>query len=217
MQETYDYLKKNVILVGLSGAAGSGKDYIAKEYFCKKLNFKNFSLAWHFKVEAYSQGLGTYDEIFNTKPPHIRTLLQIMGTELGRDRFGDDWWTNMTLCWIRHLHQEYDINKWVIPDIRFPNELSAIKSCGGEVWRVISDVEGRSLTDTAKTHASETSLEDDSENFDGVIYNYIKNVPHNYVYTLETFTANIYLRLWRKIRPKVTTTLTYGSTEHTDE
>ena len=176
MKETYEYLQKNVRLIGLSGAAGSGKDYVAK-ILCNAYNFHNWSLAWHFKTEAVTQGIGSHDEVFHTKPTSIRNVLQIMGTELGRDRFGEDWWTNMALNWIRLLHEQWGYICWVIPDVRFPNELEGIRKSGGKIYRVISDVQNRSLTEKAKEHASETSLSDDSSLFDGVIRNYIKTTP----------------------------------------
>lgn len=172
MNETYEYLWENVTLVGLSGCAGSGKDYIAKKYFVDKYGFLNIALASHFKIEAMAQGLGTYDEIFNTKPPKIRTLLQIMGTELGRWRFGNDWWTNITLSWIRHMHEEWGHERWIVTDVRFPNEAAGIVESGGTVYRVISDREGRELEDRQKKHPSEVSLTDDSDLFTGTIFNY---------------------------------------------
>lgn len=171
MHNIHEYLWDNVTLIGLSGTAGSGKDYIAKNYFVEKHGFLNIALASHFKIEALAQGLGTYDEIFNTKPPKIRTLLQIMGTELGRWRYGNDWWTNITLSWIAHFHKEWGHNRWIITDVRFPNEAMGIIASGGDVYRVISDKQGRELEDRQKKHPSETSLSDDSSLFNGTIFN----------------------------------------------
>lgn len=200
MQDTYDYLRKNVVLVGLAGAAGSGKDYIAKEYFCERFGFKNFSWAWCLKLPVICDGVGSYDDVFHHKPEHIRKVLQIAGTELGRMRYGYDVWVNRTLMWVRHLHAEWGITRWVIPDTRFPNELEAIQNCGGQVWRVISDVEGRTLSEEAKEHASEVSLTDDDQCYDGIIRNYINKPQENDVSRLYNLVQNIYLDLENKKR-----------------
>jgi hypothetical protein len=46
----------------------------------------------------------------------------------------------------------------VIPDVRFPNELEAIKKAGGKIWRIIRP--GAGLTGSARAHVSETALDD---------------------------------------------------------
>lgn len=60
-----------------------------------------------------------------------RHMLQLMGTEAGRDVFHSD-------IWIYSLEKRMlgktDV---VIPDVRFPNEIEFIKSRGGKVVRVI--------------------------------------------------------------------------------
>lgn len=213
MRETVEYLKENVVLIGLSGAGGSGKDYLAKKYLVDRHGFLNFSLAWHFKVEACAQGLGDHEEVFHTKPPHIRTVLQIMGTELGRERYGENWWTNMTLSWIRHLHSEWGFEHWVIPDVRFPNEATAIRDCGGKVYRIVSDTPNRADKDGIKNHASETSLTDmTTQYYDGTIYNYIEHPRHNEEWLMNLNFDHIVEELQQKfIQESVVTT--YGGTD----
>lgn len=175
MSDLKEFLKRHVSLIGLSGAAGSGKDYLAREYFKKEHGFRNISFAWPFKVQLFAQGVGTYDEIFHTKPEKIRTVLQVAGTELGRMKYGEDVWVNQTLAWIRHLYEEWMITRFIIPDVRFPNEAVAIREAGGRVYRVISDVPNRA-DNGIKDHASETSLTDRSKGYYyGTIYNYIEN------------------------------------------
>lgn len=170
MKDIFEYLKNNVTVIGLSGAAGSGKDYVAKEYFFKKLGFHNISLAWHFKIQCISHGEATYEEVFDTKPPRVRRLLQILGTEQGRDVWGEDIWVNTMFAWMTLYHTDWGINKFVIPDVRFPNELKAIQKLGGGVYRVIGDRQGN-LTDEAWLHSSENSLTDDMNIYNGFINN----------------------------------------------
>ena len=171
MKDIFDYLKDNVTVVGLSGTAGSGKDYVARNYFIDHYGFYNISLAWHFKVQCISHGAATYEEVFDTKPPRVRRLLQILGTEQGREVWGEDIWVNTMFTWMMLFHKDWGIDSFVIPDVRFPNELRAIQKLGGKVYRVVSDREGIHLTEEAKQHASENSLTDDMDIYDGFINN----------------------------------------------
>ena len=61
-----------------------------------------------------------------------RLALQLMGTEAGRDVFHPDLWvhTVMRRC------ENAPWNNYVIADVRFPNEIKAIKDSGGKVVRV---------------------------------------------------------------------------------
>jgi hypothetical protein len=61
-----------------------------------------------------------------------RLALQLMGTEAGRDVFHTDLWvhTAMRRC------ENNPWNDYVIADVRFPNEITAIQNAGGKVIRV---------------------------------------------------------------------------------
>jgi hypothetical protein len=62
-----------------------------------------------------------------------RLALQTLGTEWGRTLCKDLWVTS-TLNYIRnHSHAS---NNWVIPDVRFRNEVQGIQDAGGVVVRV---------------------------------------------------------------------------------
>jgi hypothetical protein len=61
-----------------------------------------------------------------------RLALQLMGTEAGRDVFHPDLWVHTVL---RRCEQA-PWNNYVIADVRFPNEINAIKDSGGVVIRV---------------------------------------------------------------------------------
>ena len=121
MVEVFDYLLDNVKVIGLSGAAGSGKDYVAKTYFIDEYGFRNISLAWHFKIDCIAKGQADYDEVFNTKPPRVRRLLQILGTEQGRELWGENVWVNTVFSWMMLFHKDWGIDRFIIPDVRFPN------------------------------------------------------------------------------------------------
>lgn len=84
--------------------------------------------------------------------PEVRELLQRMGTEVGRDLFGPDHWVNIALGKMQDWKQAH----YAVPDVRFPNEWSAIRSVPrGEVWRV-----SRPHRLAINEHASEVALDD---------------------------------------------------------
>jgi hypothetical protein len=158
-------------IIGISGKASSGKDYIS-DHFLDPLGYKKISLSWHFKVWLVGKGEATYEEVFVTKPPHIRKLLQLEGTEYGRLKYGEQVWCNTMGTWMDLLSDAWGINKFVCPDIRFPNEVKFIQDLGGKVFRVHSPkrVAKSGLNAEARAHISETAL-DGYDLFDGTILN----------------------------------------------
>lgn len=60
-----------------------------------------------------------------------RELLQKLGTDMMRKELGDDVWVNALFAdYIQNNDFEPD-SKWIITDVRFPNEAKAIKDRGG--------------------------------------------------------------------------------------
>lgn len=74
----------------------------------------------------------------------VRRLLQVFGTEVGRNQFGEDFWADRGIA----KAQQYD--NAVICDVRFHNEVKAIEAAGGFVIRVT-----RPGVDALNTHDSE--------------------------------------------------------------
>lgn len=120
-----------------------------------------------WQIKAFAQKLkAVIGVLFNVDPKHFereefkdsyipcqygnytwREILQIVGTNLFRNQFHQDFWVNSTL-------DNYDTKqKWIISDVRFPNEADAIISLGGVVLRVERGVYNRDL------HESETALD----------------------------------------------------------
>ena len=78
-----------------------------------------------------------------------RSFMQKLGTDFGRGMIHDDLWVN-------GLFVDFEEgSKWVITDLRFPNELEAIRRRGGFTIRI--DRPGFQDWDT---HPSETALDD---------------------------------------------------------
>ena len=74
-----------------------------------------------------------------------RKLLQLLGTECGRDIIHPNIWVNALFADYKlskplglegHDWSEGNLPKWIITDVRFPNEAQAIKDRGGIVIRV---------------------------------------------------------------------------------
>lgn len=105
-----------------------------------------------------------------------REYLQWIGTEVGRDLFGTDFWIDQVLPRpvlldevpsdlrpraeqlgnAHNLEARYpDIDVVAITDLRFSNEADRIKALGGVIWRV-----NRPGTETGDGHASEQPLPD---------------------------------------------------------
>lgn len=159
-------------LIGVSGKANIGKDHIASMMKC--YGYFPFSFALHFKMDMVGKKEVTYEEVMETKPQYIRNMIQRKGTEEGRMVYGDDVWVDTVNSWLTYFSDNWHMNKFVIPDVRFKNEADYIKSKGGKVFRVVTEdrLTGSKLTDEQKKHTSETSLDALPDSyFDGVIIN----------------------------------------------
>lgn len=103
-----------------------------------------------------------------------REYLQWYGTEAHREIFGTNFWVNNLLQKIYDsedgelIHGEGETKPRfdLITDVRFPNEVEAIReSCGGKVIQI----RRTEVEDGNDTHASEKPL--DSDLVDSIIYN----------------------------------------------
>ncbi len=88
-----------------------------------------------------------------------RLVLQLLGTEGGREQIHPNIWVNATLGDIKPT------DKIIVTDVRFPNEVYGIKKRNGIVIRVV-----RPSKVSTSTHPSETSLNDFNQ-WDYVIIN----------------------------------------------
>lgn len=161
------------MIIGLSGYARSGKDTAADRLVNQHM-FTRYSFAAPMKEAMYklnpivhSDSIGNfrYKDLVDTygldvakeNTPEIRRLLQVFGTEVGRDMFGINFWVDLALNSIKE-------DNAVISDVRFKNEADAIKSIGGQVWRI-----NRNGVGPVTNHSSELDL--DNYNFDYIIDN----------------------------------------------
>jgi len=129
-----------MVLIGLTGKMGCGKDYIAKNYiipYIEKISSHCFQLSFadQIKVNVMTKNDIPYDDVFVEKTNATRTLLQQEGTEHGRDVYGQDIWIKYFDNWMQ-IFSKRGISNVIVCDVRFENELKYIKSKGGIVIKV---------------------------------------------------------------------------------
>lgn len=162
------------MLIGLSGYAQTGKDSTA-EVLVTKHGFTRIAFADKLREALYNlnpvvgyrwrglrrepvlyadliDALG-YEGARKTKyAPEIRRLLQRLGTEVGRNMFGENFWVEQAL---KDVSPNHSRENFVVTDCRFLNEARAVAQRGGEVWRI-----SRPGVGPANDHISEVGLDD---------------------------------------------------------
>jgi hypothetical protein len=146
------------MLIGVCGAAGSGKDTVADILGFERVAFADPL----YEMVSIVTGL-TPDEMRDreTKEATIdwlghspRQLLQTLGTEWGRDTISQTIWVDAAMRRVRRLLDEgRDV---VVTDVRFDNEAAAIKAAGGQVWQIVRG-EG-CVRGVSMRHASEAGV-----------------------------------------------------------
>lgn len=155
-------------LVGLCGYATSGKDAAAAGL--APLGYRRLSFADNLRSLAYATNPLIHQQ-HATNPtylapvvdsqgwekakenPAVRRILQSLGVSC-RDTFGED-------CWVDALHrQRKEGERYVISDVRFPNEADYIKARGGILIRI-----SRPGTGPVNDHPSETALDGTTADF----------------------------------------------------
>lgn len=194
------------MIIGISGKIGSGKDTVGD--FIQKLTADEHNKSsWEVKkfagklkqivslitgvslkdLEDQSIKSATLNDEWQNAMGHdkvmtLRLMLQLIGTEGGRDLIHHNIWINALFAdykkdwthkygmldtrsgeFTESFRDEGDYPNWIITDVRFPNELDAVKARGGITIRVI-----RGDGDTGD-HPSETAL--DNAHFDFTIDN----------------------------------------------
>jgi hypothetical protein len=177
------------IIIGISSKMGCGKDFITQNHIIpfleNKLKIKTLqiSLADQIKVNVMTKENITYKDVYVNKNEKTRKLLQMEGTELGRDVFGKDIWIRYYQNWITVL-QGRGIRAITTCDIRFKNELEWFKSQKNTVLiriyapkrnnqRLLQESnEKKDIYDILSNHISECDLDDiNDDQFDFVVKN----------------------------------------------
>lgn len=166
-------MNDKLILIGLSGHAGAGKDTAAR-YLVSRYGFVQAAFADPIRDMAalLLEQVGVSDahlrhRVFKERPlPELgfspRALMQVLGTEVGRALNPD--------LWVKHLALRLGLqrnggpvhDRIVISDCRFPNEAYWIRAKGGKVVRLTRpQAQGQ-----ARQHVSETALDGLTPDYD---------------------------------------------------
>lgn len=146
-----DFLKLTPLRIAVNGVARAGKDTIG-EYLVKTNNFVHISFA-----KPLYDILFVAQTICNFPQEKDRQFLQYIGTEWARSK-NPDIWVELAIETIYKNHEFDDI---IITDLRFLNELKALKNHGFLITKVIRDE--ASTDDTfgngSRQHSSELELQ----------------------------------------------------------
>ena len=166
-------------VLGLCGFAQSGKDSAASflvERGWKRLAFADalrdsvYLLNPIVHVSTIGNASSEYErvqdlvdrvgwDVAKVSYPEIRQLLQRMGTEVGRALYGESFWVDRVLTQMERSSTSYGedvvVGNYVITDVRFPNEVEAVRSVGGKVIRIYREGVG-----AVNTHVSDTGVDD---------------------------------------------------------
>ena len=146
------------MLIGVCGAAGSGKDTIASILGFDRVAFADPL----YEMVAIVTGMTpaemrdreTKERPIDWLGQSPRQLLQTLGTEWGRGMVSETIWVDTAMRRVQRLLDEgRDV---VITDCRFDNEAAAIKAAGGVVWQVVRG--SGSIQGLAARHASESGI-----------------------------------------------------------
>lgn len=132
------------MIIGLSGLAGAGKSVVA-DVLVREFGFTRVKFADPLKnmlrtmladmghtaedVERHIEG-----DLKEVPMPELgvtpRHLMITLGTEWGRDLVRSDLWVRL---WAAKAER---FDRVVADDVRFPNEIEALRDYGGRLWRI---------------------------------------------------------------------------------
>lgn len=156
------------VIIGISGKIGSGKDTAADVIREMRPAFQVKKFAGKLKQMASiltgipAQDMESHEVKARFLPQFgmtLREILQKLGTDAVRHVIHDNAWIIATMS---EMSEE---SKWIITDVRFPNEAKAIIDAGGYVIRIEREM------DRGLEHISETALDGRYDLFTHLIVN----------------------------------------------
>ena len=141
----------------ISGKAQNGKDTVAAFIRDKLVEDKHSVLVTHY-ADLLKFICRNYFGWNGVKDEHGRKMLQYVGTEVIRKE-NPDLWVNFIVLMLKYFHNNWDYV--IIPDGRFPNEISVMRDSGFETLhlRVTRSNFISPLTAGQRNHQSETALD----------------------------------------------------------
>lgn len=151
----------------ISGKIGSGKTSIANGLIAL-FSFQRRGFADAIK-EAVATALACPVEDVYTQKQTFRSSLQALG-QAARAYWGEDYWVRKTLEFIEEYEDEIETPHYgvhfVLDDLRFPNEATALRDFGFKLVRIDDDpwahrdfCRKQGYTKEQQSHISETALD----------------------------------------------------------
>lgn len=147
------------IIIGLTGRARVGKDTLA-DYLCINHGFTRLAFADPLR-DALELGLGIESHHLREDKESLipwlgvsgRRLLQTLGTEWGRNLIRQDIWILLMQRRLAALAEEAD--RFVISDVRFPNEADWLRARpNASLWHI-----ERPNVAPVRAHSSEAGID----------------------------------------------------------
>jgi len=164
-------------LIGLMGAAGSGKDTVG-EHLAVNYDYIPTAIAYAIKAMLHPlfEAVGLEEEFWEIAEDRVkkeqpipqlggksfRRLAQTLGTEWGRNCVGDGIWCDIVLDRVKARQH---IWPYVITDVRFENEVQGILEAGGVIWKIerpgIESVSAHVSESFAKVYCPDVIIQND--------------------------------------------------------
>jgi len=143
-------------LIGLTGPAGCGKGTVSR-ILVTKHGFDSIAFADPIKAgiavmfRAYTDDRAVKEESIDWIGKSPRQLMQLLGTEFGRELIHPDIWIQTLER--RLVDRKNALPHTVVTDCRFENEAAWIRDQGGELWHI-----QRESCEPVASHVSENGL-----------------------------------------------------------
>jgi hypothetical protein len=195
-------MRTNQMIIGITGLIGSGKgtvaDILVEEHNYIKLSFADKLKDGVATVFGWDRSMlegdtvesrnwrETVDDFWTNETGREitpRLVLQEFGTDCMRNGFYHGVWVSLVK---QEIINNPD-NNYIVPDVRFPNEIKIIKSLNGKVWNIrrgeLPNWWGYAIQDNynadstlmkdyhSEIHQSEWRWIDNDEQFDIIIQN----------------------------------------------
>lgn len=153
-------------IIGIAAKAYNGKDEVA-QYLEQRHGFWKVAFADPIKDMLLIPAFGEFGltrqhfidpdlkeaplELLGGKSP--RQLMQLLGTEWGRNLVSTELWIRLAARHVERLSQLKTVDGIVIVDVRYENEAEWVRSIGGQVWHLVRPGARR-----ASSHSSEDGV-----------------------------------------------------------